>query len=96
MRVIAALPILMICLANEAKAQSVVDFSTMTCQQFWDNAEADRTSLLFWLNGYFQHKNNLAALNVEKFGQQSQALALFCDREPGVNILSAADQAFTD
>src|SRR5580692_10554718 len=97
MRVVAALSLLMLCFASQAKALPVIDFATVTCQEFWENtSEADRTSLLFWLNGYFQHKNNVAAFDMERFGQQSQALALFCDRQPGLNILTAADQVFVN
>jgi HdeA/HdeB family len=95
MRVVAALSLLTMCFAGEAKALPVIDFSVVSCQEFWETDVADRTSLLFWLYGYFQHKNNVAEFDMEKFGQQSQALALFCDREPGTNILTAANETFS-
>ena len=37
-----------------AKALPAVDFSAMTCVQFWNGtAPDDRGPFLFWLSGYF-------------------------------------------
>ena len=43
--------------ASAAAALPAVDFSTMTCEQFWQRTPAsDRGPFLFWLSGYFGHK----------------------------------------
>ena len=67
--VIAACFVILGCLVHEAKAQQAaklpaVDFSTMTCEQFWEKTTAaDRGPFLFWLSGYFSHKKNSAVLD---------------------------------
>ena len=67
MKLVAALCfVLFICSLNrlEAEVLPLVDFSTMTCEQFWDKTSPnDRGPFLFWLSGYFGHKNNSAVLD---------------------------------
>jgi len=42
--------------ASAAAALPAVDFSTMTCEQFWQRAPASaRGPFRFWLSGYFGH-----------------------------------------
>jgi hypothetical protein len=60
---------ILVCSLPEAKAQPAaklppVDFSAMTCEQFWVRTSAsDRGPFLFWLSGYFGSKKNSAVLD---------------------------------
>jgi hypothetical protein len=74
-----------------------VDFSAMTCEQFWDKTPAnDRGPFLFWLSGYFGHKNNSPVLDPVGFTEKTKALSQFCSKQPNDNILTAADKAFAN
>jgi hypothetical protein len=74
-----------------------VDFSAMTCDQFWEKTPpSDRGPFLFWLSGYFGHKNNIAVLDPAGFTEKTKALSQYCTKQPGDNILSAAEKAFAN
>ena len=100
--VVAALCLVMaLCSFHEAKAQKKVlppvDFSAMTCEQFWDKTTPDdRGPFLFWLSGYFGHKNNSAVLDPTAFTEKTTALSQYCAKQPSDNVLSAAEKAFAN
>jgi hypothetical protein len=83
-------------MAQEKKLPPV-DFSTMTCEQFWEKTTPnDRGPFLFWLSGYFGHKNNSPVLDPVGFTEKTKALSQFCSRQPNDSILTAADKAFAN
>jgi hypothetical protein len=93
--------VIFVCSLQEAKAQAkalpAVDFSAMTCEQFWEKtAPNDRGPFLFWLSGYFGHKNNSPVLDPVGFTEKSKALSQYCSGQPNDSILSAAEKAFTN
>ena len=93
--------VLFACSFPQAKAQQKalppVDFSAMTCDQFWEKTiPNDRGPFLFWLSGYFGHKNNSAVLDPAAFTEKTKALSEYCSKQPNDNILSAAEKAFNN
>jgi hypothetical protein len=93
--------VLFMCSLHEAQAQKTalppVDFSAMTCDQFWEKTTpSDRGPFLFWLSGYFGHKNNSPVLDPTGFTEKTKALAQYCTKQPNDNILSAAEKAFAN
>lgn len=93
--------VLLVCSLHEAKAQKTalppVDFSAMTCEQFWEKTTAsDRGPFLFWLSGYFGHKSNSAVLDPTGFTEKTKALSQYCSKQPNDIILSAAEKAFAN
>ncbi len=100
MKSIAALCfVIFICSLDRLEAQALpsVDFSTMTCEQFWDRTPPnDRGPFLFWLSGYFGHKNNSTVLDPARFTEKTKALTQYCSKQPSDNILSAAEKAFAN
>jgi len=83
--------------ASAATALPAVDFSTMTCEQFWEKTTpSDRGPFLFWLSGYFGHKNNSAVLDPTGFTEKTKALSQYCSKQPNDNILAAAEKAFAN
>jgi hypothetical protein len=100
--VTAACFVILGCLAQEAKAQqapklAAVDFSTMTCEQFWEKTTAaDRGPFLFWLSGYFGHKKNSPVLDPADFTDKTRALSQYCSKQPNDNVLSVAEKAFAN
>ena len=93
--------VIFLCSFHEVKAQEkklpAVDFSTMTCEQFWEKTTPnDRGPFLFWLSGYFGHKNNSAVLDPVGFTEKTKALSQFCSKQPNDSILTAADEVFAN
>ena len=83
--------------ASAAAALPAVDFSTMTCEQFWQRTPAsDRGPFLFWLSGYFGHKKSSPVLDPANFTEKTKALSDYCAKQPTDNVLSAAGKAFAD
>src|ERR1700690_452384 len=91
-----------VCTFPEARAQPAiklqpVDFSAMTCEQFWEKTTAaDRGPFLFWLSGYFGHKKNSSVLDPEDFTDKTKALSQTCSKQPNDSVLSAAEKAFAN
>jgi hypothetical protein len=93
--------VLLICSFHGANAQKTalppVDFAAMTCDQFWEKTPPnDRGPFLFWLSGYFGHKNNSAVLDPTAFTEKTKALSQYCSKQPNDNVLSAAEKAFAN
>jgi HdeA/HdeB family len=91
----------LICSFHAVKAQEkvlpTVDFSAMTCDQFWQKTPPnDRGPFLFWLSGYFGHKNNSPVLKPVGFTENTKALSEYCAKQPDANILAAAEKAFVN
>jgi HdeA/HdeB family protein len=90
------------CFVQEAKAEQAaklppVDFSAMTCEQFWERTTAsDRGPFLFWLSGYFGHKKNSPVLDPVDFTDKTKALSQYCSKQPNDSVLSAAEKAFNN
>jgi hypothetical protein len=100
--VITACFVIVGCFVCEAKAQPAtklpaVDFSAMTCEQFWEKTTAaDRGPFLFWLSGYFGHKKNSAVLDPVDFTDKTRALSQYCSKQPNDSVLSVAEKAFAN
>jgi hypothetical protein len=91
--------ILVICEGATAATPALqpVDFSTMSCEQFWQRTPAsDRGPFLFWLSGYFGYKKSSSVLDPVKFTERTSAFADYCSKQPNDNALSAAEKAFSD
>jgi hypothetical protein len=100
--VTAACLVILGCLAQEANAQPAaklpaVDFSAMTCEQFWEKTTAaDRGPFLFWLSGYFGHKKNSPVLDPVDFTDKTKALSQYCSKQPNDSVLSVAEKAYAN
>jgi hypothetical protein len=95
--VIAICCLLMPVVCEAATPLPAVDFSTMSCDQFWQKTPAsDRGPFLFWLSGYFGHKKSSAVLDPVNFTERTKALAEYCAKQPGDNVLAAAEKAFSN
>src|ERR1700742_1974574 len=93
--------VLVIFSIHEVKAQGkvlpTVDFSAMTCDQFWEKTPPnDRGPFLFWLSGYFGHQKTSPCLDPVSFTEKTKALAQYCSTHPNDNILAAAEKAFAN
>jgi hypothetical protein len=87
---------ILVCSLNGANALPAVDFSTITCEQFWNHTPSqDRGPFLFWLSGYFGHENNSPILDPTNFTTKTKALADYCSKQPNDSILSAAEKTFS-
>jgi len=90
------------CLAHGTQAQPAaklpaVDFSAMTCEDFWQKTTAaDRGPFLFWLSGYFGNKKNSPVLDPVDFTDKSKALSQYCSKQPNDSVLSAAEKVFAN
>jgi HdeA/HdeB family len=91
---------ILVCSLPAAKAQPAaklpaVNFSVMTCEQFWEKtAASDRGPFLFWLSGYFGYKKNSPVLDPVDFTEKTKALSQYCSKQPNDSILSAAEKTF--
>jgi acid stress chaperone HdeB len=94
MRTFAALSI-SCCLLGGGRARAeVIDFSKMTCQQFFDTHKAEMSLILAWLDGYSREDNDPPVFDTNEFAASAKELAEFCAAHPVASMMTAADEVF--
>lgn len=80
---------------DPARAVSI-DFSKITCKQFFDAHKGDAMLLLAWLNGYYREENDPPIVDTEEFADEAKKLTAYCATHPQATMSTAADEIFAD
>jgi hypothetical protein len=81
-----------------AQAQTTVDVTKITCDQFLRLTVASPDTIAIWLNGYYHGTQNKALVDVQQLKSQSQDMMSYClDNGKGgtVTVMEAAKQVLT-
>jgi acid stress chaperone HdeB len=85
------------CLLGGGPARSeVIDFSKITCKQFFDTHTGDEKLILAWLGGYSREDNDPPVLDTNKFAADAKKFAEYCAAHPAASMAAAADEIFAD
>jgi acid stress chaperone HdeB len=94
MRIFAALSI-GCCLLGGSQARSeVIDFSKMTCKQFFDTHKGEVSLVLAWLDGYSREDNDPPVFDTNEFAAGAKKFAEHCAVHPAASLMTAADEIF--
>jgi hypothetical protein len=74
----------------------VIDFSKITCKQFFDTHKDDVNLILAWLDGYSREQNDPPVLDTNEFAAAARKLAEYCAAHPAASMTTAADEIFAD
>lgn len=75
--------------AGEARAQTVLDMTVITCKQYLAQP-ADRQELLAsWMSGYFNAARNNASLDTARFQRNRQIVTSYCRKNGAESLMSA-------
>jgi acid stress chaperone HdeB len=74
----------------------VIDFSKITCRQFFDTHKGDLGLILAWLDGYSREENDPPVFDTNEFAAEAKKFAAYCAAHPAASLMMAADEIFAD
>ena len=72
----------------------VVDFSKITCKQFYDTHKGDVSVILAWLSGYSREENDPPIFDTDTVEANGKKLSAYCAANPNVGVITATDKLF--
>jgi acid stress chaperone HdeB len=74
----------------------VIDFSKITCKQFFDTHKGDVSLILAWLDGYSREENDLPVFDTAEFAAAEKKFTAYCAAHPTATLMTAADEIFAE
>jgi hypothetical protein len=81
-----------------AQAQTTVDVTKITCEQFISLAVASPDNIAMWLNGYYHGVQHKTIVDVQQLKSQAQDMMSYClysGKGGTVTAMQAAEQVLT-
>ena len=77
--------------AVPAQAQTTIDVSKITCEQWLAFKVADPDHIALWLSGYFNGRRENTVVEVQSFKENIQNVKELCIRNPNMLIMKAIE-----
>lgn len=81
------------CFAMPAAADKI-DLSTQTCQQFVSSPKDNIMMTLVWLDAYYRDEDDPPVIDTDKFVANAAKLGEYCNANPTIGLITAADKLF--
>ena len=88
-KVIAAAAFVAAISAMPAGAQTMVDMSLISCDQFLKSPQERKDVLSSWMGGYFSSMKNQATIDSRYVARNSQKVAKYCSKARNETLMSA-------
>ena len=79
--------------ASSASAQ-VVDLSTITCKNFFEGPESRISYVMTWLDAYYRDEDSPPVIDFDKMKSDGVKLGEYCQKNPSIGLITAADKLF--
>jgi acid stress chaperone HdeB len=79
--------------ASPASAQ-VLDLSTITCKNFFEGPESRIGYVMTWLDAYYRDEDSPPVIDFDKMKSDGVKLGEFCQKDPSIGLITAADKLF--
>jgi acid stress chaperone HdeB len=76
---------------NAARAQVMLDLSTVTCDQFIKYKVADPKLIAVWLSGYFHGKRADTMVDTQKLKADADKVEKFCFKNPQAPLMQSVE-----
>jgi acid stress chaperone HdeB len=96
MKTLAALLVGSCLLGGAPLRAEVIDFSKVTCKEFFDTHKGDISQILAWLDGFSKEDNAPPILDTNALAAGAKKFAAYCAAHPAVSLVTAADEVFSD
>jgi acid stress chaperone HdeB len=83
--VILASTLLTAAFAMSAKAQTIVDMSLITCQQYFDSPPTQQQLIAWWMRGYFSAAKNLSVIDYRYVEYNTKVVSAYCKKKQNRN-----------
>jgi acid stress chaperone HdeB len=80
---------------SPAHAQKV-DLSTITCKQFLEMKQESVSLILMWMAGYYADQDAPPIVDFDKMREDAGKLAGYCAKNPGVGLITAAEETISE
>ena len=77
--------------AVPAQAQTTIDISKITCEQWLAFKVADPDHIALWLSGYFNGRRDNTVVEVQSFKKNIDSVRELCIRSPNMLIMKAVE-----
>ena len=81
-------------LAVPAVAQTVVDVSLISCDQFMKAPQERKDVLSAWMGGYYSAMKNLTTIDARYVVRNSQKVASYCKKAKSETLMSAIQRTW--
>jgi acid stress chaperone HdeB len=88
-RAIAIAALLATSWAVPARAQTIVDMSLISCDQFLKSPQERKDVLSAWMGGYFSAMKNVATVDARYVVRNSKKVADYCKKAKSETLMSA-------
>jgi len=92
MRILCATVLAAALLAAGPADSQVVDLSTITCKDLFEGPKERVSYILTWLNAYYRNDESPPVIDFDKMKADSEKLGAYCQKNPTVGIITAADK----
>jgi acid stress chaperone HdeB len=92
MRVLCATVLAAALLTAGSAGSQVVDLSTITCKDFFEGPKERASYILTWLNAYYRDDESPPVIDFDKMKADGEKLSAYCQKNPSVGIITAADK----
>jgi acid stress chaperone HdeB len=81
-------------LAVPARAQTVIDMSLISCDQFSKSPQERKDVLSAWMGGYYSAMKNLTTIDARYVVRNSQKVASYCKKAKNETLMSAIQRTW--
>jgi acid stress chaperone HdeB len=80
--------------ALPARAQTILDMSLITCQQYFDAAPEQQKLIAWWMRGYFSAAKNLSVIDFRYVDYNTKIVTAYCRKKQNryETLMSAIQQ----
>jgi acid stress chaperone HdeB len=83
-------------LCGDPARAEMIDFSKITCKQFFDTHKGDVSFILAWLDGYSREENDPPIFDTNEFAAAAKKFSAYCAAHPDAGLMTAADETFAN
>src|SRR4051812_14571023 len=77
-----------------SRAQTIVDMSLISCDQFLKSPSERKAVLSSWMGGYFSSQKNLATIDARYVTRNSQKVSQYCGKARNETLMSAIQRTW--
>ena len=86
---------LILLLSSIAQAQTTIEISKITCDQYILFKVKDPEKIAIWLSGYYHGVQKSTSLDVSLLEEQADMIRRFCYNNPKVYVMEAVQKTFS-
>jgi hypothetical protein len=84
------------CAQPALAADNAFDVNEVTCEQFTNYNDDNKTLIMMWFEGYYTEENEAAVIDFGKMAGHLAKLLIACQADPSQKVLDLADDAMED